>query len=40
MAFAAEFYADKNKLTDTNLRLAAADVTGQPPQVKSFLKLG
>lgn len=39
MAFAAEFYAVKNDIKDMNLQLAAADVTGQPPQVKSFLKL-
>jgi ribonuclease HII len=40
MKFAAEYYALKNKLKDTNLRLAAIDVTGQPPIVQNFLKLG
>lgn len=40
MKFAAEYYAVKYKIQDTNLRLAAIDVTGQPPQVQSFLELG
>lgn len=40
MKFAAEYYALKNNLKDTNLRLAAIDVSGQPPEVKYFLKLG
>ena len=40
MAFAAKYYALKNEVKDTNLRLAAIDVTGQPPEVQSFLKLG
>ncbi len=40
MKFAAEYYAVKHKVTDSNLRLAAADVTGRPPMVKNFLKLG
>lgn len=40
MTFAAEYYALKNKLKKVNLRLAAADVTGQPPQVKEYLQLG
>jgi ribonuclease HII len=40
MKFAAEYYVLKNKLKDTNLRLAAIDVTGQPPVVQNFLKLG
>lgn len=39
MKFAAEYYALKNKIKDTNMILAAADVTGEPPQVKEFLKL-
>lgn len=39
MTFAAELYAAKNKLQDTNLRLAAADVTGQPPVVQAFLEI-
>jgi ribonuclease HII len=38
MAFAAEFYATKHKLSG-NLRLAAADVTGAPPAVVSWLEL-
>lgn len=40
MKFAAEYYAVKNKINDTNLRLAAIDVSGQPPVVKNYLKLG
>ena len=40
MKFAAEYYALKNKVKNTNLRLTAIDVTGQPPSVKDFLKLG
>ncbi|HEX7483514.1 MAG TPA: ribonuclease HII [Candidatus Saccharimonadales bacterium] len=40
MKFAAEYYALKNQLKDTNLRLAAIDMTGQPPIVLNFLKLG
>jgi ribonuclease HII len=40
MTFAAELFAAKYKLTSHNLRLAAADVTGQPPSVKEFLELG
>jgi ribonuclease HII len=40
MAFAAKYYALANNIKDTNLRLAAMDVTGQPPEVQSFLKLG
>jgi ribonuclease HII len=40
MKFAAEYYALKNKVKNTNLRLAAIDVTGQPPSVQDFLKLG
>lgn len=40
MKFAAEYYALKNNLRDTNLRLAAIDVSGQPPVVKNYLKLG
>ncbi|MET0979701.1 MAG: ribonuclease HII [Candidatus Saccharimonadales bacterium] len=39
MKFAAEYYALKNKLKDTNMRLAAIDVSGQPPVVQNFLKL-
>ncbi|MDB5186574.1 MAG: putative Ribonuclease [Candidatus Saccharibacteria bacterium] len=40
MKFAAEYYALKNNVKDTNLRLAAIDVSGQPPVVKNYLKLG
>lgn len=40
MAFAAEFFVAKNKLANVDLRLAAADVSGQPPQVLEFLELG
>lgn len=40
MKFAAEYYALKNNLKNTSLRLAAIDVTGQPPIVKNYLKLG
>lgn len=40
MKFAAEYYALKNNLRNTDLRLAAVDVTGQPPSVRDFLKLG
>lgn len=40
MAFAAKYYALTKGVKDTNLRLAAIDVTGQPPEVQSFLKLG
>jgi ribonuclease HII len=39
MKFAAELYAVKNNLKHTNLRLAAVDVTGDPPQIKTFLEL-
>ena len=40
MKFAAEYYALKNKVKDIDLRLAAIDVSGQPPVVQNFLKLG
>lgn len=39
MTFAAEMYVAKHGLQNTNLRLAAADVTGQPPVVQEFLEL-
>jgi ribonuclease HII len=39
MTFAAELYAAKHNLKSTYLRLAVADVTGQPPTVKEFLEL-
>lgn len=40
MAFAAEFYAIKHGLGEVDLRLAVADITGDPPRVLSFLELG
>lgn len=40
MKFAAEYYVLKNNVKDMNLRLAAIDVTGQPPIVENYLKLG
>jgi ribonuclease HII len=40
MKFAAEYYALKHKLKDVNLRLAAVDVAGNPPKVKTYLELG
>ncbi len=40
MTFAAEYYAIKHNLGSSDLRLSAADVTGQPPVVQNFLKLG
>lgn len=40
MSFAAEFFATKNDLRDVNLRLAAASVSGTPPQILKFLELG
>ncbi len=39
MKFAAEFYALSNQISDTNLRLAAISLTGQPPIVETFLEL-
>jgi len=39
MDFAAKYYALKNQLNDTDLRLAALSVTGQPPKVKTFLEV-
>ena len=39
MKFAAEFYALSNQILDTNLRLAAISLTGQPPIVETFLEL-
>lgn len=39
MTFAAELYAAKNKLKDVSLRLAAADVRGQPPVIQEFLEI-
>ncbi len=39
MKFAAEFYVLANKLSSTNMRLAAASVTGDPPEVEIFLEV-
>jgi len=38
MRFAAEFYALSQKIDDTNLRLAAMSLSGQPPVVETFLE--
>lgn len=40
MAFAAELYALQHDLSGLNLRLAAIDVSGEPPTVGEFLALG
>jgi ribonuclease HII len=40
MTFAAEFYSAKHRLKDVNLRLAAADVSGEVPTLQSYLELG
>jgi ribonuclease HII len=40
MAFAAKLYAAKENTGKVNLRLAAADVSGNPPVVREFLELG
>ena len=39
MTFAAEYFAVKHRLFNTNLRLAAADVAGRPPRLQNFLQL-
>ena len=39
MQFAAKMYAHANRLQEANLRLAAAAVTGVPPQVTDFIEL-
>jgi ribonuclease HII len=39
MIFAAELYAARHNLQNSNLRLCAADVEGTPPAVKDFLEL-
>lgn len=39
MKFAAELYALSNQISDTNLRLAAISLTGQPPVVCDFLEV-
>jgi len=40
MKFAAEYYALKNNLKNTNLRLAVVNASGDPPKVNTFLELG
>jgi len=39
MKFSAEFYALSQKISNTNLRLAAMSVSGQPPIVETFLEV-
>lgn len=39
MRFAAEFYALSQKIDNTNLRLAAMSLSGQPPVVETFLEV-
>lgn len=39
MAFAAEYFAAKHGIKNMDLLLAAADVSGVPPQVRGFLEL-
>lgn len=39
MKFAASFYALNNAISDTNLRLAIASVSGQPPTVLDFIEV-
>ncbi len=39
MKFAAEFYVLANKLSGTDMRLAAVAVTGEPPEVEIFLEV-
>ncbi|TAL15230.1 ribonuclease HII [Patescibacteria group bacterium] len=39
MKFAVEFYALKNKISNTNLRLQAISATGQPPIIDSVLEV-
>jgi uncharacterized protein (TIGR00252 family) len=39
MKFAAEYFALKNKLVDTNLRLCALSATGDPAIVETYLEL-
>jgi len=39
MKFAAEFYVLANKLSGTDMRLAAVAVTGEPPEVEVFLEV-
>ncbi len=40
MTFAAEYFAMKRELKNMDLRLAVADVAGQPAEVRNFLELG
>lgn len=39
MKFAAEFYAQKNKIIDTDLRLAVISLSGQPLKIDNFLEI-
>ncbi len=39
MTFAAELYAARHNLQNSNLRLCAANVDGTPPKIKDFLEL-
>ena len=39
MKFAAEYYALMNNISDTNLRLAAISLCGQPPVIEGFLEV-
>ena len=39
MTFAAELYVARERATNSNMRLAAASVSGAPPQVEEYLEL-
>lgn len=39
MKFAAEYYALSNNISDTNMRLAAVTVSGQPPKAELFIEI-
>lgn len=39
MKFAVELYALKNQITDSQLRMAVAAVTGEPPRVEQYLEI-
>ncbi|HEY8992773.1 MAG TPA: ribonuclease HII [Candidatus Microsaccharimonas sp.] len=39
MKFAAEYYASTKKLKDVSMRLTALSMTGQPPEVTTYLEL-
>ena len=39
MTFAAEVFMAKHRFGDVNMRLSAADVTGNPPRIVTFLEL-